>query len=379
MALEAGALDAIAAKKGEKITAEELAKETGYDGLLIGITALWADGGEPGADGAHLARIMRLVTYCGVCDEVGENTYAGNEMTRLITTPGLSGGEKHQYVCLPPSLHTRGIDGWTDPHRVCAHSYDMFFPVGAKLVPYMHETGVHQFPISAAEPSPLQYATGWNFWDYFDNNPDQRKYFDDYMATRRVGLASWFETFPINDVLIPQAKKEEDAVLFVDVGGNWGHEAAALKKAYPHAPGRVILQDLPAMVQKVLEEEPPEGVECIPYDFFTEQPVKGARAYYFRNICHDWPDEACVRFLSNTAKAMEKGYSRILIDEYVLPDTRAPIRGSSMDFLMLMFCSGIERTRHQWEDLLDRCGLQIVRVWGGRSDYEQVIEAELKT
>lgn len=75
---------------------------------------------------------------------------------------------------------------------------------------------------------------------------------------------------------------------------------------------------------------------------------------------------------------MEPGYSRLLIDEYVLPDTGAPIRGSSMDFLMMMFCSGMERTRHQWEVLLDSCGLEIVKIWGTRSDYEQVIEARLK-
>lgn len=41
---------------------------------------------------------MRLVTYAGVCDEVGENTYAATETTRLINTPGLSGAEKHQSV-----------------------------------------------------------------------------------------------------------------------------------------------------------------------------------------------------------------------------------------------------------------------------------------
>lgn len=75
---------------------------------------------------------------------------------------------------------------------------------------------------------------------------------------------------------------------------------------------------------------------------------------------------------------MERGYSRILIDEYVLPDTGAPIRGSSMDFLMMMFCSGIERTKRQWESLLDRRGLEIVQVWRTRSDYEQIIEAQLK-
>lgn len=38
MALEAEVLDTIAAKKGERITAEELAKRTGYDGLLIGMS-----------------------------------------------------------------------------------------------------------------------------------------------------------------------------------------------------------------------------------------------------------------------------------------------------------------------------------------------------
>lgn len=75
---------------------------------------------------------------------------------------------------------------------------------------------------------------------------------------------------------------------------------------------------------------------------------------------------------------MEEGYSRILIDDYVLPNTGASMRGASMDFLMMMFCSGIERTRSQWEKLLDSSGLEIVKVWGTRSDFEQVIEAQLR-
>ena len=41
---------------------------------------------------------MRLVTSADVCDEVGERVYAATEATRLINTPGLSGGEKHQFV-----------------------------------------------------------------------------------------------------------------------------------------------------------------------------------------------------------------------------------------------------------------------------------------
>ena len=93
---------------------------------------------------------------------------------------------------------------------------------------------------------------------------------------------------------------------------------------------------------------------------------------------HDWPDSDCINILTNTAKSMDKEYSRLLIDDYVLPNTGAPIRGSSMDFLMMMYASGIERTERQWESLLDACGLEIAKIWVTRSDYECVIEARLK-
>ncbi|KAL8976410.1 MAG: hypothetical protein Q9205_007571 [Flavoplaca limonia] len=168
------------------------------------------------------------------------------------------------------------------------------------------------------------------------------------------------------------------SVLLVDVGGSWGYELAAFKQAYPNVHGRWILQDLPKVIEKVQQEGPRPNVKCMTFDFFTAQPIQGARAYYFRNTCHDWQDSICEKILINTAKSMERGYSRILIDEYVLPDTGAPTRGSSIDFLMMMFCSGIERTKRQWKALLNHCGLDIVEIWNTRSDYEQMIEAKLK-
>jgi len=76
---------------------------------------------------------------------------------------------------------------------------------------------------------------------------------------------------------------------------------------------------------------------------------------------------------------MEKGYSRLLIDDYVLPNTGAPVRGSSMDILMMMYASGMERMLSQWEKVLDASGLEIIKIWGTDSDHEQVIETQLKT
>ncbi len=278
-------------------------------------------------------------------------------------------------------------------------SFDLFFPIGAVLPQYMRETGVHQFPTRPEEKSPFVYAHGLSFWEFFDRFPEHRRDLDEYLSERRKGLNQWHVMFPMAKILGPNAKRDPEAVLFVDVGGGKGHEALRLHEAHPDIPGRLILQDLPSMIDRVSHDSP-EGIELMPYDFFTPQPVKGkqtsslgvigttqrtamtgsigARAYYFRNICHNWSDEYCRTILTNTAKSMEKGYSRILIDDYVLANTDASSRGSSMDFLMMMFASGIERTMRQWEQLIETCGLEIIKVWGVDSGHEQVIECQLK-
>ncbi|KAK5216268.1 hypothetical protein LTR47_009747 [Exophiala xenobiotica] len=338
MMLEAGVLDFIAKRPGEHVSAKELAEKTGYDELLIGklhVARLEKLGSKLRflADfivSRIIVRLMRLITLSGVCAEVGDR------------------------------------------------AFDLFFPIGACLMDYMHETGFHQFPAKSDEKSPFEYAHKSGFFEFFEKNRDQRKYFDDFMSIRREGLVVWHETYPIADQLGPGADTNPEAVMLVDVGGGWGHDLKSLFKTHPGLSGRLILQDLPIIIGQVQSRSDTDGFELMSYDIFTPQPVKGARAYYFHNICHDWPDTECIRFLTNTAKSMKKGYSRLLIDDYVLPNIGAPDRGSSMDILMMMFCSGMERTVRQWQDLLDACGLEITRIWNTRSDYESVIDAQLK-
>lgn len=44
---------------------------------------------------------MRLVTYVGYCDEVGDSEYAANEVTYLFNTPGMIGAERHPCAGTP--------------------------------------------------------------------------------------------------------------------------------------------------------------------------------------------------------------------------------------------------------------------------------------
>lgn len=61
----------------------------------------------------------------------------------------------------------------------------------------------------------------------------------------------------------------------------------------------------------------------------------GARAYYLHSVLHDWDDASCVKILRNIVTAMQPGYSKVLINENVVPDVGAVWSITSMDWLMM--------------------------------------------
>ena len=83
--------------------------------------------------------------------------------------------------------------------------------------------------------------------------------------------------------------------------------------------------------------------------------------------------------MENTIKAMKRGFSKLLINDFVLPDiyTGADLQPALLDIMMMSMCAGVERTERQWRSLLDSVGLEVVKIW--RADgAESVIEAILK-
>ena len=80
---------------------------------------------------------------------------------------------------------------------------------------------------------------------------------------------------PVREILGQGLKSDEDAVLLVDIGGNVGHDLVRFKTQYPDLPGRLILQDLPSVIEAA-KPSLPAGIETMDHDFFTPQPVQGA-------------------------------------------------------------------------------------------------------
>lgn len=118
-------------------------------------------------------------------------------------------------------------------------------------------------------------------------------------------------------------------------------------------------------------------IEPQAHDFFTEQPVKGARAYYMRSVLHDWPDHKCLEILGHLKAAMKPGYSKILLNEYVVKDENPDWRPLSLDLLMMTLVSAHERSESEWKELIARAGLKISGIFSKGEGYESVIEVTL--
>ncbi|KAL8674145.1 MAG: hypothetical protein Q9224_007506 [Gallowayella concinna] len=196
--------------------------------------------------------------------------------------------------------------------------------------------------------------------------------FHPYMTAFDEGRTSWMIYYPVVEKLDRGARTDSDAVLFVDIGGGIGHEASALKKRFPNLPGNFVVQDLPTAVAQIQSGV----VKPMAHNFFDEQPVKGALAYYFRNVLHSWGDAECVKILLATHGAIDPSYSKLLINQWVVPEKGASSFMTHQDFNMMAVCAGMERTEQQWHALLGEAGFKIERIWSSAdAASECLIEA----
>lgn len=134
-----------------------------------------------------------------------------------------------------------------------------------------------------------------------------------------MGNKSWFTIYPFAEQIGRACSDNPDGILLVDVGGNRGADILDFHNSHGDLSGRLVLQDLPETIAQV-DKSAMAGIELQPYDFFTPQPVKGAAAYFWRFILHDWDDDNIRKFLPNTVEAMGPE-SRLLIEEFVVSST----------------------------------------------------------
>ncbi|KAI9669644.1 MAG: hypothetical protein M1831_007340 [Alyxoria varia] len=357
---------------GSVMTAKELAVRSGADTLLI-------------------TRMMRVIVGLGLCDNPAPDTYTPNSKTAVMTEPIGRDGTKTLSDLSAPAC--AGLPDYLAEHSYCSPGDDPMTPMHAIL-------GVPHFK-------------------WLAERPHRQHEFNSYMTARREGAKHWTEIYPVQERLLKGSvigpceaslasnrKGDVDNALLVDIAGGRGHDLATFRRKFPNAQGSLVLMEQQEVLDDAVDEE---GVkfEKLPFDFNKSQPVEGARAYFLRSVLHDWENATCRTILSNTKTAMKAGYSKLLINDFVLPDALSASSGSSvaheptsskrtqpgrnggnnatndadlgllassalfpasLDIQMMALNQGIERTERQWRDLLGSAGLEVMGIWGGGRD-----------
>ncbi|KAI9044121.1 S-adenosyl-L-methionine-dependent methyltransferase [Aspergillus affinis] len=283
-----------------------------------------------GAEELLIIRILRPLSAIHFVEETAIRTWQATRITQAMAKEEIAAGHRMISALIVPAIQSAPA--------YFARGYSC--PVDSKdgLVQQAFQTEETAFERITSSPFLLK-----DFNLFMGNTMGARKY--------------WVDWYPVQERILDGA--DPSTAMIVDVGAGKGHDLVTYQERFPNT-GQLVLEDLKAVTDTL---DLGLTIQKVPYDFFTEQPVLGARVYFYHHILHDWSDWYCLQILNRVAAAMTPGYSKLLLHEMLVLEQGAPQFQAQLDMTMMAFNSGMERTRQQWQTLLDAAGLRVVKFW----------------
>ncbi len=313
-----------------------------YVAVRLGIADALADGPKDAdalatATKAHaptLRRLMRVLTALGLSDEDAEGRYS------LTPQGGLLREDIRGSLRMPVLF---GVGEW-----------------------YWRAWGEFLHTVQTGEPA-FDHVWGMNAFEFWSRNPEAGEVHDRGMATLTAYTTA----------AILEAYDFSRFRSVVDVGGGTGTLLAGILRK--HTVLRGMLFDLAPVVERAPDVLRAAGVtdRCdLAAGSFFEGVPGGHDAYLLKWIIHDWDDARSTAILRACHEAM-KGGGTLVVVERVLGErtTPAELDHYRADLLMAIATpGGKERTRREFEALLDAGGFRLAAVVPTRSPMS-VIEA----
>ncbi len=131
------------------------------------------------------------------------------------------------------------------------------------------------------EKTPYAYSRGkegMTYYQVIDSDPEERVLWNLCLQAidKNMPILGMFPFHSLKD----QVEKEPDRPFIVDIGGGRGQALLAIRGELGGSFGaRCILQDLPAVIDPLKDEELP-GIDKMVHDIFTPQPVKSEYMWF---------------------------------------------------------------------------------------------------
>ena len=213
------------------------------------------------------------------------------------------------------------------------------------------------------------------FGDFLPAHPERAKLFSDAMTA----------TSAFSDEAVCRDFDWSRFTKIVDVGGSNGSFLEKALRRHPKTRG--VLFDLPNVIDEARrqwssrEHTAATQIEFAEGSFFdaeTTPAVGDSEVVVLRNILHDWPDEDCIRILTNLRRNMHPAGRLVLVELGLATNRRGHVleqARSGVDMLMMTMFEGRERTHAELTKLIQRAGYDLVQIAETRS-VAQVLEAK---
>ena len=189
------------------------------------------------ADPALVGRILRYMAANNLIQETGPDHYIASRATHAFADPRIAGPMRFFHAVSNPSFQA--------------------------LPDFLKETGYQNFPSGSA----LQRGLGTNLglYPWLKQRPDLLRDFQALMGLPKEG--NDLDAVPFDDM-----PADHERPIFVDIGGNVGHQCSRVVAAHPALEGRVVVQDREETVESAAKVK---GVQFMAHDFFKPQPIQG--------------------------------------------------------------------------------------------------------
>lgn len=197
---------------------------------------------------------------------------------------------------------------------------------------------------------------GHDIWEYYRKNPEQWTLFNQAMRSMTMHMTP----------VVTAAYDWSRFPVIADIGGGIGTQLVDILDAHPGCRG--ILFDQPEVLSEAIVHD---RVQRVPGNFFESIPVE-ADAYLFRNIIHDWNDKMAGTILKTLRKST-KPAARVVLVEWLVPETSEFHPGKVTDIIMMTGVSGRERTRSDFDELFRSAGFRLEEVVPTDSMFSLVV------
>jgi SAM-dependent methyltransferase len=284
-----------------------------------------------GADPGALYRLLRTLSGLGIFHEETGKRFSLTAMGELLSSES------------PNSLNA---------YIVMINEKECYQSWGNLL--YSVKTGESSF----------ERVFGQEFLPYVEKNAEFAGVFNRAMVEKYRGV-------------IPSILKAYDFSGFgtvVDVGGGYGRLLIEILRSNPNVRG--ILFDLPKVIEgagvNIANSVVAERIKLIAGDCFDKIP-EGGDGYLLKSFINNWEDDDAVKVLNNCRRAMNLDGKLIVIEPVLLP-ANEPDYGKLMDLQLLVLQKSRERTKEDFEGLLNLSGFSMRSIFRTESEFS-IIEA----